>query len=60
MSVTRPSVWEDVVAECSPNLALACRLDVNWNGEGTPPELDSELVSATAEGYRELVERLTR
>jgi phosphoribosylaminoimidazole-succinocarboxamide synthase len=35
-------------------------LKANWDGEGTPPELDSKVVNATAERYRELVDRLTR
>jgi phosphoribosylaminoimidazole-succinocarboxamide synthase len=35
-------------------------LGANWDGEGTPPELDHEVVSATSERYRELVDRLTR
>ncbi|HEX4403092.1 MAG TPA: phosphoribosylaminoimidazolesuccinocarboxamide synthase [Galbitalea sp.] len=35
-------------------------LGAHWDGEGTPPELDHEVVSATSERYRELVDRLTR
>lgn len=35
-------------------------LEANWDGEGAPPELDAEVISATSKRYRELVERLTR
>ncbi len=35
-------------------------LEANWDGEGTPPPLDPDIVSATSERYRELVNRLTR
>ncbi len=35
-------------------------LEANWNGEGEPPELEPAVVSATAERYRELVDRLTQ
>jgi phosphoribosylaminoimidazole-succinocarboxamide synthase len=35
-------------------------LNANWDGEGEPPELDAQVVSATTDRYRELVDRLTR
>ena len=31
----------------------------NWNGEGTPPQLPTEIVEQTAAKYRELIDRLT-
>ena len=34
-------------------------LKANWSGEGTPPPLAAEVVTATATRYRELVDRLT-
>jgi phosphoribosylaminoimidazole-succinocarboxamide synthase len=34
-------------------------LKANWSGEGTPPPLDADVVSATSARYRELVDRLT-
>ena len=34
-------------------------LAANWDKEGTPPELPSEIVEQTADRYRELLERLT-
>lgn len=34
-------------------------LSVNWNKQGTPPELPKEIVEQTAARYRELIERLT-
>ena len=34
-------------------------LRANWDGEGRPPELEPDVVHATAERYRELVDRLT-
>ncbi|HEX4058208.1 MAG TPA: phosphoribosylaminoimidazolesuccinocarboxamide synthase [Galbitalea sp.] len=34
-------------------------LKANWDGDGTPPVLPAEIVSQTADRYRELVDRLT-
>ena len=34
-------------------------LAANWDKTGTPPELPAEIVSQTADRYRELIERLT-
>ena len=34
-------------------------LAANWDKQGTPPELPSEIVEQTADRYRELLERLT-
>ncbi|HEX5857967.1 MAG TPA: phosphoribosylaminoimidazolesuccinocarboxamide synthase, partial [Microbacterium sp.] len=34
-------------------------LAANWDKQGTPPELPTEIVQRTADRYRELLERLT-
>jgi phosphoribosylaminoimidazole-succinocarboxamide synthase len=34
-------------------------LSANWDKTGTPPVLPDEIVSQTAERYRELISRLT-
>jgi phosphoribosylaminoimidazole-succinocarboxamide synthase len=34
-------------------------LKANWDGDGTPPVLPAEIVSQTADRYRELIDRLT-
>jgi phosphoribosylaminoimidazole-succinocarboxamide synthase len=34
-------------------------LAANWDKQGTPPELPTEIVNRTADRYRELINRLT-